>query len=118
MIMKLKHLLSGIGFLFVFGCASFSTHLFRTEQTIANVAHAAYVGYTNGLANGTVHVNAGQSNAIKDARLKLAASLRTLELWRAAYETNSAVKPQAQAALDAAIADSSNVINLIHLFTQ
>lgn len=96
-------------------CKNFSTQVFRTEQTITDVAFTAYVGYTNGLANGTIKVNTDESNAVKTARIKLAASLNTVEQWRVAFETNSAVKPQVQAALDAATSDSSNVVYLINL---
>lgn len=97
------------------GCAGFATHVFRTEQTVSGLAYTAYVGYTNSLANGTITVSANESNAIKTARIKLAASLLTLDGWRSAYETNSALKPQLQSALDAAVADSSNVVYLINL---
>lgn len=101
--------------LLLFGCANFSTHLFRTEQSLTGTAYAAYVGYTNGLLNGTIKVSKDESNQIKAARIKLAASVLTVEAWRQAYETNSAVKPQAQAALTALIEDGSNVVYLINL---
>ena len=103
-------------FAFLIGCASFSTNLFRTEQTLTGVAYTAYTGYTNALLGGTLKITADQSNAVRTARLQFAASVRTLESWRSAYETNSAVKPQAQAALDALTANSSNFVFLIHLF--
>jgi len=115
----MKNAILGIflGFL-ITGCASFSTHTFRVEQTAVNVAYTAYVGYTNGLANGAIKVSDEQRNAIKDARIKLAASVSTLEQWRLAYEKDSSVKPQVQSALDAVITQSSNVVYLINLFKQ
>ena len=113
--MKTKNII-GIGLVgLLIGCASFSTNLFRAEQTVTQTAYDAYVVYTNGLANGTIKVSTDESNAVKQARIKLAASVWTVEQWRRAYETNSAVKPQAQAALDALNADSTNVVYLINL---
>ena len=93
-------------------CASFATNLFRSEQTVVNAAYAAYEGWTNYLATGKVSVQA--SNEVKQARLHFAASVSVVEGWRAAYQTNSAVKPQAQAALDALTSDSSNVVWLVN----
>ena len=100
----------------VVGCASFATNTFRTEQTAVNVAYTAYQGYTQGLASGSITVTTDQSNSIKQARLKFAASVSTLDAWRSAYETNSQTQPQVQAALDAALAQSSNLVFLINLF--
>lgn len=99
----------------IFGCSNFSTNMFRSEQTLTGVALTAYEGYTNALANGTLKPSVDESNAVKSARIKFAASVLTAEQWRLAYETNSAVKPQAQAALDALTSDSSNVVALINL---
>lgn len=115
----MKHILLGLllGALVV-GCASFATNTFRAEQTAANTVFAAYVGYTNALANGTLKITADQSNAVKVARLKFAASVQTLETWRAAYQTNSSVEPQVQAALDAAQANASEILNLINFLKQ
>ncbi len=100
------------------GCASFSTNVFRTEQTVANVSWAAYVGYTNALNSGALHISVDQSNEVRQARLKLGASLKSLDSWRSAYETNSAVKSQVQAALDAVISNGSNIVYLVHLLKQ
>lgn len=111
----MKTFLSAVAAIVLIGCASFSTNLFRTEQAITGAAYTAYVGYTNGLSTGTIKVSVDESNAIKSARIKFAASVLTVEKWRQAYETNSAVKPQAQAALDALISDSTNLVNLINL---
>lgn len=93
------------------GCASFSTNTFRTEQTAVNLVYTAYVGYTNAIP--VLHLTPDQSNAVKVARMKFAASVGVLEGWRSAYETNSAVKPQLQAALDALTDQSSNFVWLV-----
>lgn len=98
----------------VIGCASFGTNLFRVEQTTVNAAYAAYSGWTNYLTTGKVSVQA--SNEVKQARLKFAASVKVLENYRAAYETNSAVKPQAQAALDALVGEGSNIVWLVKFY--
>jgi len=97
------------------GCASFSTNTFRTEQTLTGIAYTAYVGYTNALFNGTLKISSAQSNEVRTARLKFAASVKTVDLWRSTYETNSAVKPQVQAALDALTQNTTNFVDLIHL---
>ena len=83
---------------------------------MTGVAYTAYSGYTQALFNGTLKISAEQSNAVKTARLKFAASVRTLESWRQAYETNSATKPQVQAALDALTSNTTNFVFLIHYF--
>lgn len=95
---------------FINGCASANTNLFRAEQTLTSTAYGAYIGYTNALWNGSLNVSESESNAVKQARLKLAASVALVENYRVAYETNSAVKPYAQAALDAAIQSGSNLV--------
>lgn len=111
----MKILLTVVAVVGLFGCSNFSNNMFRSEQTLTGVALTAYIGYTNALANGTIKPSVDESNAVKSARIKLAAAVLTAEQWRLAYETNSAVKPQAQAALDALISDSSNVVALINL---
>ena len=98
---------------FVIGCASFSTNTFRTEQTAVNLAYAGYVGYTQALYSGTLKISADESNAVKQARLKFAASVGVLESWRAAYQTNSALESQVTAALEATLSQSSNMLWLI-----
>lgn len=114
----MKRTAAVLSLLILVGCASFSTNLFRTEQTATDAVYGAYQAYTNALGSGTLHLSQDQSNAVKHARLEFAASVGVLESWRAAYETNSAVKPQAQAALDAVLLNSSNVLYLINLFKQ
>ncbi len=109
-------LLSVLGLVVLLGCASFSTNVFRTEQTLTQVAYTAYQGYTNALLSGTIKISADESNAVRTARLQFAASVSTLEAWRSAYETNSAIQPQVEAALNAALATSSNFVHLINLF--
>jgi len=115
--MKRSYALIAIALLIMVGCARFSANVFRTEQTITQVAYTTYTGYTNALLSGTLKISADQSNAVRMARLQFAASVSTLESWRSAYETNSAVKPQVQAALDAATANSANFVSLLHQFS-
>jgi hypothetical protein len=112
----MNKLLVSIAAVILIGCASFSTNTFRTEQTLTGIAYTAYVGYTNALFNGTLKISSDQSNEVRSARLKFAASVKTVDLWRTAYETNSAVQPQLQAALDALSQNTTNFVNLIHLF--
>lgn len=112
--MKPRYLLIGLAALLITGCASFSTKLFRAEQTAVDLAHGTYVVYTNGLASGLIKVSVDESNAIKQARLKFAASVSVVDNYRGAYETNSAVKPLAQAALETLIAQGSNFVWLVN----
>lgn len=92
----------------LFGCARFSDNLFRSEQTAVNLVYGAYAGYTQALPQ--LHLTADQIAGIKKARLEFAASVSVLEGWRTAYETNAAVKPQAQAALQATMGQASNFV--------
>lgn len=108
----MKKLLLPLSALALAGCVGFSTQVFRTEQTAVNLAHGAYVGYTNALP--TLSITPDQSNAVKEARLKFAASVATVDLLRVEYETNSAVKPVLQAAADSLLAQGSNVVWLIN----
>lgn len=108
--MKRTICLLGVLLLLV-GCTNFATTVFRLEQTAANGAVTAYVGWTNHLATGTVSVQA--SNEVKQARLHFGATLSVVDGLRVAYETNSLVKPQLQAALDTLNNESSNVVWLI-----
>jgi hypothetical protein len=101
--------------LVMFGCAGFSTNLFRSEQTLTGTAYTAYIAYTNGLSNGTITPTVTESNAIKQARIRFAAGVLTVEGWRQAYQTNSAVMNQAQAALGALAESGSNLIYTINL---
>ena len=114
----MKALITGLLGLLLVGCANFATNAFRTEQTIANAAHAAYVGYTNALASGVIHPSETLSNDIRTARLKLGASLSTVDGWRVIYETNAAVKPYLQSAITATELDSSNMVWLINYARQ
>ena len=107
----MKKLLIPLLAVFVAGCASFSTNMFRTEQVAVDLAYGAYVGYTNALP--TLGITTDQSNAVKHARLSFAASVATVEAMRLQYETNSAIKPALQAAVDALLSQSSNVVWII-----
>jgi hypothetical protein len=96
-------------------CANFSQNVWRTEQSAVNLVYGAYQGYTNGIVQ---RLSPQASNDVRSARLKFAASVATLDAWRSAYDTNSALKPQLQAALDAALENSSNIVYLVNLYKQ
>src|SRR5262245_3001541 len=110
----MKALLLSLLAVALIGCANFSTNLFRTEQTAVNLAYSAYTGYATALTNGTLKVSADDSNAVKVARIKFASSVSVLDSYRVAYETNSAAKPFAQAALESVLEQSSNLVWLIN----
>lgn len=109
------------------GCASFSTHVFRTEQTAVNLVYAGYVGWTNYLIPAMANTNLSlakqhsllvASNEVKQARLRFAATVHTVEEFRLAYETNAALRPQLEAALFGLLQQSSNVVYLIYYWRQ
>lgn len=112
----MKILCSIAGLVALLGCTTASTNMFRAEQTATSTAMAAYTGYTNALYNGTLKISVAESNAVKEARLDFAASVGVAEAFRLAYETNSTVTTQsaAQAALQAALDSSSNLVWLIN----
>jgi hypothetical protein len=111
----MKKLIAPFVLIALLGCSNFAANTFRTEQVLTGAAYTAYQGYTNALYNGSLRISSTDSNAVKNARLEFAASIDALELWRETYATNSAAKPQVQSALDAAILNSSNLVNLINL---
>lgn len=96
------------------GCANFATNTFRAEQTAVDLAYNSYTGYTNVLP--TLRLTAEQVAEVKDARLKLGASLAVLDGWRKAYETNAVNESYVQAALDAVRDNSSNMVWVINYF--
>lgn len=92
------------------GCASFSTNAFRTEQTAVNIAYGAYVGWTQYLATATSPPKPETVAAVKEARLKFAASVQVVDALRTSYETNSALQAPLQAALASLTDQSSNLV--------
>lgn len=110
--MKIRILLGSVGLALLMGCASFSTNVFRAEQTAVNLAYTSYVGYTNALP--VLNLTPEQVASVKDARLKFAASVTLLDNWRSAYETNSATETYVQSALDAVYSNSSNLVWVIN----
>lgn len=108
---KLKSIALGLAAAaLIAGCANFSTNTFRAEQTATGLAYTAYIGYTQGLANGTIKVDAGTSNQIRTARLKFAATVSTIESLRVAYATNSALQGQITGLLSTLADQSSNLV--------
>src|SRR5689334_5231945 len=95
-------------------CASFGTNAFRTEQATVNLAYTAYVGWTNFLTTPEgLKVNAAQSNAVKQTRLRFAESLVAVEHLRTTFATNSAVQPDYQAALTSLQSNAGELVALI-----
>lgn len=98
------------------GCTTYSTHVFRVEQSATSVAYTAYVGWTNYLAN--FPVDPSVSNEVKQARLKFAATVGTVEALRTEYETNTATKPLLEATLTTLSDQSSNIVWLINYYKK
>lgn len=104
--------------LLLIGCSTFSTHVFRMEQTAVTVAYGGYLGYTNWLLSSLAKPDLTPerraylvtvSNDVKQARLQFHATVQTVESLRVSYETNSALKPPLEAALVTLINQSSNI---------
>ena len=121
----MKKILAGMVLVALIGCASFSTHVFRTEQAAVNLAYSGYAGWTNYLLPTLASTNLSvaqradllqASNDVKQARLKFAATVLRVDELRESYETNSAVKPQLQSALAAINSDASNIVWLINFW--
>lgn len=100
--------------LVIVGCTSFTTNVFRAQQTSENLVYTGYIGYTQYL--GLHLVDPGMSNQIKEARLKFAATDRTIDSLRLSYDTNSTMKPQLEAAILTLQDQASNVVWLVHYF--
>jgi hypothetical protein len=100
-------------------CTSFDTHVFRTEQTATALAYTGYTTWTNHYITATNSPTITperrskldqQQRDIKAARLRFAASIRTVDTLRESYKTNSAVKGPLLGALATALDNSSNVV--------
>ena len=102
--------------LLLVGCVSFSTHVFRTEQTAVTIAYSGYVGWTNYLFQFPGRVTPQQSNDVKQARLRFAATVKAVEVMRLSYETNSALKQPLEAGLLSMLNQSSNIVWLIQYY--
>lgn len=118
----MKHALTLLALLFLVGCASFSTNVFRVEQSATEVAYGGYVTYTNWLLTSLADPKLTPerraslvtiSNDVKQARLRFAATVTAVESMRLSYETNSALKPALEAAVVTLTDQSSNLCWLI-----
>ena len=109
------------------GCASFSAHVFRTEQTAVTLAYGSYIGWTNYLLTTAARTDltpqqrmslTTASNEVKQARLRFAATVSTIEAMRLSFETNSVLKQPLEAGLASMIDQGSNIVWLIRFFQQ
>lgn len=107
------------------GCTSFINGVKNTRMTAVDLAYGGYIGWTNyyctrtNLASTTPAQLATLNDAqriVKDARLKFGATVGVLDGWLDAYQTNSAVKPELQAGLDATLSSASNIVWLVNFY--
>lgn len=107
------------------GCASFSTHVLRTEQTAVTLAYGGYVGWTNYLLTALARPDltpqqrmslTTASNEVKQARLRFAATVGTIETMRLSYESNSVLKQPLEAGIASMIDQGSNMVWLIKYY--
>lgn len=113
---RLAAVFIAVAFLTVaWGCTSFSTTVFRLESTTATLG-------TNAVASFNAYYGASTNKAALEAPREqiyaasraMAVHLSVVEAYRLAYQTNSAVKPQLEAALQAAVDTSSNIVWLVN----
>jgi hypothetical protein len=107
------------------GCASFSTHVFRTEQTATTLAYGSYLSWTNYLLTTAAKPDltpqqrmslTTASNEVKQARLRFAATVGTIEAMRLSYESNSVLKQPLEAGIASMIDQGSNMVWLIKFY--
>jgi hypothetical protein len=107
------------------GCASFSTHVLRTEQTAVTLAYGGYIAWTNYLATTAAKPDltpqqrmslTTASNEVKQARLRFAATVSTIEAMRLSYETNAVLKQPLEAGIASMIDQGSNMVWLIKFY--
>ena len=96
------------------GCARFPTQVFRLEQSSTQLAYTAYMGWTNYMAHYPVTLEA--ASKVKQARLQFAATARTIDALRYAYETNREVRPMIEATLITFADQSSNIVWLVNYY--
>jgi hypothetical protein len=107
------------------GCASFSTHVFRTEQTAVTLAYGSYIGWTNWIITASAKPDltpqqrmslTTASNEVKQARLRFAATVGTIEAMRLSYGSNSVLKQPLEAGIASMIDQGSNIVWLIRYY--
>ena len=115
--MKIKVSAALLALALLVACATqkFTNNAFRTEQTAVNLAYTAYVGWTNYLATPAgLRVTPGQSNEVKQVRLKFAESLVVVEHLRTTFSTNSMAQPAYEAALSTLESNAGELVALIN----
>jgi len=104
------------------GCSNFVTNAQRTEVTTTHLVYGAYVGWTNYYIDATNRYASKPDQltkleemrmAIKEARMKYAASVGVVDSWLTAYQSNTVSKAQVQSVVDASLASGSNIVWLI-----
>lgn len=116
--MKLKVSAALLALALLAACAAqkFSNNAFRTEQTAVNLAFTTWKGWTNYLTTPAgLNVTPGQSNQVKQVRLKFAESLVEAEHLRVTFSTNSTVQPAYEAALSTLEANAGELVTLINM---
>ena len=107
------------------GCASFSTHVLRMEQTATTLAYGSYLTWTNYLLSTAAKPDltpmqrmslTAASNEVKQARLRFAATVATIESMRLSYRSNSELKAPLEAGLASMIDQGSNIIWLVTFY--
>lgn len=105
----------------VVACSSFDTNVWRSEQTAVDLGAGAHNVWTNYYINATNSATItpeqrqkldDEQRAVKAARIKLAASIATVDALRASYKTNSELKGPVLGALATAMSNSSNLVYL------
>ncbi|HVU07857.1 MAG TPA: hypothetical protein VHG89_04860 [Verrucomicrobiae bacterium] len=105
------------------GCSSLSSNAYTTELAAASTSDAAmrgYAAYWNQAAQNpaayhrTLDGLQSERAAVEDASIKVGASIELVEDLRESYATNSAVKPQLQAAITSLADNAGNIVTYIN----
>lgn len=97
------------------GCTNLATNAFRVEQTATDLAYTAYQGWTNGPMQ---KASPAASNEVRQARLKFAATLNTVDDLRVRVGTNTTLAPLLSAAIETLPNEASNLVWLVNLHKQ
>lgn len=107
------------------GCRSLNATVYNTENTAVDTVTAGvrgfntyYVGQTNGATAEQLSDLNRKRDSLYEATKGFGLAVAEVDALRRAYQTNSAVQPQLEAALTALTGQSSNIVNLVQHFTK
>jgi hypothetical protein len=109
--------------LLVNGCSSLSQNAYTAELAAASTSDAAMRGYATYWNQAAQNPSAyhrtldglqSERAAVEDASIRVGASIELVENLRESYATNSAVKPQLQAAMASLANNAGNIVAYVN----